>query len=51
MITTASDGVKELTPPLDGAQAGSLRAGDRERITGVIYTARDAATRREGSIM
>lgn len=43
MITTASDGVKELTPPLDDAQAGSLRAGDRVRITGVIYTARDAA--------
>jgi fumarate hydratase subunit beta len=43
VITTASDGVKELTPPLDDAQAGSLRTGDRVRITGVIYTARDAA--------
>lgn len=43
MITTASDGIKDIAPPLDDAQAASLRAGDRVRITGVIYTARDAA--------
>ena len=43
MITTAEDGLKEVTPPLTDADAESLRAGDRVRITGVLYTARDAA--------
>jgi fumarate hydratase subunit beta len=43
MIRTAADGIKEITPPLSDADVESLRAGDRVRITGVIYTARDAA--------
>lgn len=43
MITTAADGVKEVRAPLTDADAESLRAGDRVRISGVLYTARDAA--------
>ena len=43
MITTAADGIKEVTPPLTDADVEGLRAGDRVRITGVIYTGRDAA--------
>jgi len=43
MIRTASDGVKEITPPLSDAEVETLKAGDRVRITGVMYTARDAA--------
>ena len=43
MITTAADGVKEVSPPLTDADVESLKAGDRVRITGVLYTARDAA--------
>jgi len=42
-VTTAADGFKELTPPLSDADVEGLRAGDRVRITGVLYTARDAA--------
>jgi fumarate hydratase subunit beta len=42
-VTTAADGVKELGTPLTDADVASLRAGDRVRITGVLYTARDAA--------
>jgi fumarate hydratase subunit beta len=42
-VTTAEDGVKEITTPLSDADVESLRAGDRVRITGVLYTARDAA--------
>ena len=42
-VTTAADGFKELTPPLSDADVEELRAGDRVRITGVLYTARDAA--------
>jgi fumarate hydratase subunit beta len=42
-VTTAADGFKELTPPLSDADVQQLRAGDRVRITGVLYTARDAA--------
>jgi fumarate hydratase subunit beta len=38
--------VKTLTPPLTDDVIESLRAGDRAAITGVIYTARDAAHRR-----
>ncbi|MFW5857949.1 MAG: Fe-S-containing hydro-lyase [Planctomycetota bacterium] len=41
-----SDGVLTLTPPLDEAAARSLRAGDRVRLSGIVYTARDAAHRR-----
>ncbi|OGL24494.1 MAG: fumarate hydratase [Candidatus Rokubacteria bacterium RIFCSPLOWO2_12_FULL_73_47] len=43
MVKTAADGVKELATPLSDADVESLRAGDRVRITGVLYTARDAA--------
>ena len=43
MIATADDGIKEITPPLSDADVESLKAGDRVRITGVLFTARDAA--------
>jgi fumarate hydratase subunit beta len=43
MITTAADGIKDLRTPLTDADTESLRSGDRVRISGVIYTARDAA--------
>jgi fumarate hydratase subunit beta len=42
-VTTASDGFKDVTPPLSDADVEQLQAGDRVRITGVLYTARDAA--------
>lgn len=42
-LITASDDVKDLTTPLSDADVESLRAGDRVRITGIVYTARDAA--------
>ncbi len=43
MIRTAADGIKEVSAPLTDAEIESLRAGDRVRISGVVYTARDAA--------
>ena len=43
MISTAADGFKVVAPPLSDADVESLKAGDRVRITGVLYTARDAA--------
>jgi fumarate hydratase subunit beta len=42
-VSTAADGIKEVRTPLSDADVVSLRAGDRVRISGVIYTARDAA--------
>jgi fumarate hydratase subunit beta len=42
-VTTAADGIKDVKTPLSDADVESLRAGDRVRISGVIYTARDAA--------
>jgi fumarate hydratase subunit beta len=42
-VTTGADGIKEVAPPLSDADVASLKAGDRVRITGVLYTARDAA--------
>ena len=42
-VVPAADGIKEVRPPLTDADVESLRAGDRVRITGVLYTARDAA--------
>jgi fumarate hydratase subunit beta len=42
-VTTAADGIKEIATPLSDADVASLKAGDRVRITGVMYTARDAA--------
>ena len=42
-VTAGSDGIKDITTPLTDADVQSLKAGDRVRISGVIYTARDAA--------
>jgi fumarate hydratase subunit beta len=42
-VTTTADGIKHVTTPLSDADVESLRAGDHVRISGVIYTARDAA--------
>ena len=42
-VTTAADGIKEVMTPLSDADVGSLKAGDRVRLSGVLYTARDAA--------
>lgn len=42
-VATAGDGIKDVRTPLSDADVESLKAGDRVRITGVIYTARDAA--------
>jgi fumarate hydratase subunit beta len=42
-VSVAADGIKEVRPPLTDGDVLSLRAGDRVRITGVIYTGRDAA--------
>jgi len=42
-VTTAADGVKEIITPLSDEDVVSLKAGDRVRISGVMYTARDAA--------
>ncbi|OGL05606.1 MAG: fumarate hydratase [Candidatus Rokubacteria bacterium RIFCSPLOWO2_02_FULL_71_18] len=42
-VRTAADGVKDIATPLSDADVESLKAGDRVRITGVLYTARDAA--------
>ncbi len=43
MVSVAADGIKEVKTPLTDADVEALKAGDRVRITGVIYTARDAA--------
>jgi fumarate hydratase subunit beta len=42
-VTTAADGLKDVTTPLSDADVESLQTGDRVRITGRLYTARDAA--------
>jgi fumarate hydratase subunit beta len=42
-VTTGADGIKDIRTPLTDADIESLKSGDRVRITGVIYTARDAA--------
>jgi len=42
-VNIASDGIKDIGTPLSDADVESLKAGDRVRITGVLYTARDAA--------
>jgi fumarate hydratase subunit beta len=41
-----SEDIKKITPPLTDEIVGSLKAGDRISITGVIYSARDAAHKR-----
>ena len=43
MITTAADGITDIQTPLTDQDVEALKAGDRVRITGVLYTARDAA--------
>jgi fumarate hydratase subunit beta len=43
MITTGDDRITEVKPPLSDADVESLEAGDRVRISGVLYTARDEA--------
>src|SRR5206468_9778932 len=42
-VTTAADGLKDVATPLSDADVESLKTGDRVRISGVVYTARDAA--------
>ena len=42
-VSTGADGIKDVRPPLSDADVRALKAGDRIRITGVMYTARDAA--------
>jgi len=42
-VSTAADGIKDVHTPLSDADVQALKAGDRVRISGVIYTARDAA--------
>jgi fumarate hydratase subunit beta len=42
-VSTGADGIKDIRTPLTDADIESLKAGDRVKITGVIYTARDAA--------
>ena len=42
-IQRAADGIVDVHPPLTDADVEGLKAGDRVRITGVLYTARDAA--------
>ena len=42
-VRLAADGIKDVRPPLSDADVESLRAGDRVRISGVLYTGRDAA--------
>jgi fumarate hydratase subunit beta len=42
-VRAGTDGFKYITTPLSDADVESLKAGDRVRITGVLYTARDAA--------
>ena len=42
-VRVAPDGIKDVTTPLGDEDVASLKAGDRVRIFGVLYTARDAA--------
>lgn len=41
-----SEDVKKITPPLTDQVVASLNAGDQVSITGIVYTARDAAHKR-----
>ncbi len=43
MIKASPDGIKDVTTPLSDADVESLKSGDRVRITGTLYTGRDAA--------
>jgi fumarate hydratase subunit beta len=42
-VQIGGDGIKDVTTPLSDEDVASLKAGDRVRISGVMYTARDAA--------
>jgi fumarate hydratase subunit beta len=42
----SDDGIVRLTTPLTDADVMGLKAGDRVRLTGILYTARDAAHQR-----
>jgi fumarate hydratase subunit beta len=42
-VSIAADGIKDVGTPLADGDVASLRVGERVRIFGVIYTARDAA--------
>jgi fumarate hydratase subunit beta len=42
-VARGADGIGDVRTPLSDADVEALKAGDRVRITGVIYTARDAA--------
>jgi fumarate hydratase subunit beta len=42
-VTAGADGIKDVRTPLSDADVEALKAGDRVRISGVVYTARDAA--------
>ena len=50
-VSVGADGIKTLRTPLSDADVVSLTAGDRVRISGVIYTARDAAHGRLAPLM
>jgi fumarate hydratase subunit beta len=43
VVKTGADGIKDITTPLTDGDVETLASGDRVRISGVIYTARDAA--------
>jgi fumarate hydratase subunit beta len=43
VIRQVADGITEVSAPLSDSDVESLKAGDRVRISGVLYTARDAA--------
>lgn len=40
------DGIKSITTPLTDEAVAGLKAGDSVRISGVVYTVRDASSRR-----
>jgi len=43
VISVGADGIKRVSPPLSDEDVEALTAGDRVRISGVLFTARDAA--------
>ncbi|HXG03471.1 MAG TPA: Fe-S-containing hydro-lyase [Candidatus Binatia bacterium] len=51
MIKVVGEGIKEVVTPLGDEDVEALRAGDRVRISGVIYTARDAAHARLAALI
>ncbi len=51
MIRVVGEGIKEVATPLSDEDVETLRAGDRVRISGVIYTARDAAHARLAALI